>query len=86
LRRINQWFHAHQERQKAINNFEDQAQFLISTEAGGEGINLQRQCHLMVNYDLPWNPMRLVQRIGRLYRYGKKKESWCLIFIHRDRR
>jgi ERCC4-related helicase len=63
----------HKERQKAINNFEDQAQFLISTEAGGEGINLQRQCHLMVNYDLPWNPMRLVQRIGRLYRYGQVK-------------
>lgn len=63
----------HQDRQKAIINFEDQAQFLISTEAGGEGINLQRQCHIMVNYDLPWNPMRLVQRIGRLYRYGQVK-------------
>lgn len=63
----------HQERQIAINNFEDQAQFLISTEAGGEGINLQRQCHIMVNFDLPWNPMRLVQRIGRLYRYGQQK-------------
>lgn len=63
----------HQYRQIAINNFEDQAQFLISTEAGGEGINLQRQCHIMVNYDLPWNPMRLVQRIGRLYRYGQQK-------------
>ncbi|MCF6209532.1 MAG: hypothetical protein L3K24_02400 [Gammaproteobacteria bacterium] len=43
------------------------------TEAGGEGINLQRKCHIMVNYDLPWNPMRLVQRIGRLYRYGQQK-------------
>ncbi len=63
----------HQDRQIAINNFEDQAQFLISTEAGGEGINLQRQCHIMVNFDLPWNPMRLVQRIGRLYRYGQQK-------------
>jgi len=63
----------HQDRQKAINHFEDQAQFLISTEAGGEGINLQRQCHVMVNYDLPWNPMRLVQRIGRLYRYGQQQ-------------
>lgn len=63
----------HQERQKAINHFEEEAQFLISTEAGGEGINLQRQCHIMVNYDLPWNPMRLVQRIGRLYRYGQDK-------------
>lgn len=64
----------HAERREAISRFEDQGQFLISTEAGGEGINLQRQCHIMVNYDLPWNPMRLVQRIGRLYRYGQKKK------------
>ena len=46
---------------------------MISTEAGGEGLNLQRSCHVMVNYDLPWNPSRLVQRIGRLYRYGQEK-------------
>lgn len=64
----------HAERREAIARFEDQGQFLISTEAGGEGINLQSQCHIMVNYDLPWNPMRLVQRIGRLYRYGQKKK------------
>lgn len=62
----------HQERKTAIRNFEESGQFLISTEAGGEGINLQDKCHIMVNYDLPWNPMRLVQRIGRLYRYGQK--------------
>lgn len=61
------------ERRRAIASFEDDAQFLLSTEAGGEGINLQQRCHIMVNYDLPWNPMRLVQRIGRLYRYGQKK-------------
>src|SRR5690606_36284907 len=61
------------DRREAIERFEANGQFLISTEAGGEGINLQRQCHIMVNYDLPWNPMRLVQRIGRLYRYGQKK-------------
>lgn len=64
----------HDERRAAIEKFEGSGQFLISTEAGGEGINLQRQCHVMVNYDLPWNPMRLVQRIGRLYRYGQKKK------------
>ena len=63
---------AHQNRRDAITNFEGDTQFLISTEAGGEGINLQRNCHTMVNYDLPWNPMRLVQRIGRLYRYGQQ--------------
>lgn len=65
-----------QERRNAIAAFEEeggQAQFLVSTEAGGEGINLQQQCHIMVNYDLPWNPMRLVQRVGRLYRYGQQK-------------
>ncbi|MFK0860641.1 helicase-related protein [Pseudomonas aeruginosa] len=64
----------HAERREAIKCFEEQGRFLISTEAGGEGINLQSKCHVMVNYDLPWNPMRLVQRIGRLYRYGQKKK------------
>jgi len=63
----------HTQRRDAIARFEDTANFLISTEAGGEGINLQRKCHILVNFDLPWNPMRLVQRIGRLYRYGQKK-------------
>ncbi|MFV3329924.1 DEAD/DEAH box helicase [Pseudomonas sp. NY15437] len=64
----------HAERREAIKRFEEQGRFLISTEAGGEGINLQSKCHVMVNYDLPWNPMRLVQRIGRLYRYGQQKK------------
>lgn len=63
----------YQERELAIANFEEKGRFLISTEAGGEGLNLHRHCHIMVNYDLPWNPMRLVQRVGRLYRYGQKK-------------
>lgn len=62
----------HHERERSIAHFEDSGQFLLSTEAGGEGINLHRKCHIMVNYDLPWNPMRLVQREGRLYRYGQK--------------
>lgn len=45
---------------------------MLSTEAGGEGLNLQDACHIMVNYDLPWNPARLVQRIGRLlFLYGR---------------
>jgi len=57
----------HDERQKSIDSFEDTGQFLISTEAGGEGINLHRKCHILINFDLPWNPMRIVQRIGRLY-------------------
>ena len=61
-------------RAEAISTFEDKAQFLVSTEAGGEGINLHRKCHVMANFDLPWNPMRLVQRVGRLYRYGQKEK------------
>ncbi|MBW1935303.1 MAG: DEAD/DEAH box helicase [Deltaproteobacteria bacterium] len=48
----------------------DGAQFLVSTSAGGEGINLQ-VCHILFNYDLPWNPMAVEQRIGRIHRYGQ---------------
>lgn len=61
------------ERRAVVDSFNDDLQFLVSTEAGGEGINLQQNCHIMINFDLPWNPMRLVQRVGRLYRYGQKK-------------
>jgi SNF2 family DNA or RNA helicase len=50
--------------------YEDGAQFLISTSAGGEGINLQ-VCRILFNYDLPWNPMAVEQRIGRIHRYGQ---------------
>ncbi|HET6878924.1 MAG TPA: helicase-related protein [Pirellulales bacterium] len=46
--------------------------FLVSTEAGGEGINLQF-CHICINFDLPWNPMRVEQRVGRVYRFGQTK-------------
>jgi hypothetical protein len=51
---------------------EERVRFLVSTEAGGEGINLQF-CHVLVNYDLPWNPMRVEQRVGRIYRFGQEK-------------
>ena len=61
------------DRRAQIDAFHGDAAFMISTEAGAEGINLQRACHVMVNFDLPWNPMRLVQRVGRLYRYGQTK-------------
>lgn len=53
--------------------FKQDIQILIATEAGGEGINLQF-CHHLINYDLPWNPMRLEQRIGRVHRYGQKND------------
>lgn len=44
----------------------------MSTEAAGEGIDLQESCHTLIHVDLPWNPMRLHQRVGRLNRYGQK--------------
>ena len=63
-----------QTREDAAELFnEGRVQFLISTEAGGEGIDLQERCHSLVHVDLPWNPMRLHQRVGRLNRYGQKE-------------
>jgi len=62
-----------EERIAAREAFRTEAQFLVSTDAGGEGINLQF-CHVMINYDLPWNPMRLEQRIGRLDRIGQEHD------------
>lgn len=53
--------------------FQNNAQVLIATEAGGEGINLQF-CHHVINYDLPWNPMRIEQRIGRIHRLGQEHD------------
>lgn len=61
----------------AEREFKEECQILIATEAAGEGINLQF-CWLMVNYDIPWNPVRLEQRMGRIHRYGQEKD--CLIF------
>jgi len=52
-------------------------QILVATDAAGEGINLQ-VCHILFNYDIPWNPNRLEQRMGRIHRYGQRKD--CLIF------
>ena len=60
----------------AEKEFREDAQVLVATEAAGEGINLQF-CWFMINYDIPWNPVRLEQRMGRIHRYGQEKE--CLI-------
>ncbi|MCG8418455.1 MAG: SNF2-related protein [Proteobacteria bacterium] len=57
--------------------FREDSQILVATEAAGEGINLQF-CWMMINYDIPWNPVRLEQRMGRIHRYGQEKD--CLIF------
>ena len=61
------------DRKAVIDLFRDQAQILVSTEVGGEGLNLQF-CSLVVNFDLPWNPQRIEQRIGRCHRYGQKHD------------
>jgi SNF2 family DNA or RNA helicase len=63
--------------------FEKRAQVLIATEAGGEGINLQF-CNHIINFDLPWNPMRLEQRIGRIHRLGQKKDVMIYNFAIKD--
>ncbi|KAB8128452.1 ATP-dependent helicase [Gracilibacillus oryzae] len=63
--------------------FHDHAQAMIATEAAGEGINLQF-CHNLVNYDLPWNPMRLEQRIGRIHRFGQEHDVKIFNFAIRN--
>ena len=71
------------EKEAAIAQFRDRARVLVSTEAGGEGRNLQF-CHLLVNYDLPWNPMRIEQRIGRLHRLGQQHDVHVYNFTARQ--
>ena len=63
------------EREQQVERFREPngARFLVATDAAGEGINLQF-CRLMVNYDIPWNPARLEQRMGRIHRYGQKHD------------
>jgi ERCC4-related helicase len=56
-----------------------QVRFLVSTEAGGEGIDLHNNCHTLVHVDMPWNPMRMHQRVGRLLRIGQKQQVEVLI-------
>jgi superfamily II DNA/RNA helicase len=63
---------ASKRRSQQVFRDDPSVRFLVSTEAGGEGINLQF-CYIVVNYDLPWNPMRYEQRVGRVYRYGQEK-------------
>jgi ERCC4-related helicase len=63
-----------------VEHFRDTAQIMIATEAGAEGINLQF-CSLVINYDLPWNPQRIEQRIGRCHRYGQQHDVVVVNFI-----
>ncbi|MBM3707131.1 MAG: ATP-dependent helicase [Actinobacteria bacterium] len=62
-----------QSKDEQIQNFKEEKDILLTTEIGGEGRNLQF-CHQMINYDLPWNPMKIEQRIGRIHRIGQEKE------------
>ena len=63
------------ERERIEDEFNyGQSRLLLATDAASEGIDLQHSCHIMVNYELPWNPNRLEQRIGRIHRYGQDKE------------
>ena len=64
-----------------IEHFRDEATILLATEAAAEGINLQF-CSLVVNYDLPWNPQRIEQRIGRCHRYGQKHDVVVINFLN----
>ena len=60
--------------------FREKAQIMVATEAAGEGINLQF-CHLMVNYDIPWNPNRLEQRMGRIHRIGQTEDVYVFNLV-----
>lgn len=64
-----------------VEEFKDEASILIGTEAASEGINLQF-CSIIVNYDLPWNPQRIEQRIGRCHRYGQKNDVVVINFLN----
>lgn len=64
-----------------VDYFKDKAEIMIATEAAAEGLNLQF-CSLVVNYDLPWNPQRIEQRIGRCHRYGQKSDVVVVNFVN----
>jgi len=70
-------------RSALVDYFREQGQILIATEAGAEGINLQF-CSLVVNYDLPWNPQRIEQRIGRAHRYGQAHDVVVVNFLNQS--
>ena len=69
-------------RSALVDYFREEGRIMIATEAGAEGINLQF-CSLVVNYDLPWNPQRVEQRIGRCHRYGQKHDVVVVNFLNR---
>ena len=64
-----------------IEHFRDHADIMIATEAAAEGVNIQF-CSLVINYDLPWNPQRIEQRIGRCHRYGQRHDVVVINFLN----
>lgn len=94
VKRINSWGYSVNfihggmnlpERVGAEKVFQHEKQIMVATEAAGEGINLQF-CHLMINYDIPWNPNRLEQRMGRIHRYGQQKDVYVFNLVAEDTR
>ncbi len=71
------------ERTAIVHYFKTRKKILISTEAGAKGLNLQF-CNILINYDLPWNPQRIEQRIGRCHRYGQQKDVMVINCINED--
>jgi adenine-specific DNA-methyltransferase len=71
-------------RSALVDYFREQGRIMIATEAGAEGINLQF-CSLVVNYDLPWNPQRIEQRIGRCHRYGQEHDVVVVNFLNQHK-
>lgn len=73
------------EREAMVNRFNNgELQTLIATDAGAEGLNLQQRCHVVFNYDLHWNPMRIEQRIGRVHRLGQPHDVSVYNFVLKD--
>ncbi|PHQ40431.1 helicase [Halorubrum persicum] len=75
--------HSSQEKEQIVENFEESGGVLVSTDSMSEGRNLQF-CNIMVNYDLPWNPMRVEQRIGRIHRIGQKRDVFIFNMALKD--
>lgn len=71
-----------EERRQLIEDFKENKKIFLTTEAGAEGLNLQF-CNLIINYDLPWNPQRIEQRIGRCHRYGQKLDVIVVNFANK---